>query len=98
MCMCVCVSLDFRDLHPFKNFKEYPSRMVTDFIDRVRHLCTLRSLLFKVCIYQRAELCVCVQMRLLPVEGGVREGFIFHFLHHLKLKALALSKYVDAEP
>ena len=49
--MCVCVSLDFRDLHPFKNFKEYPSRMVTDFIDRVRHLCTLRSLLFKVTIF-----------------------------------------------
>ena len=42
--------------------------------------------------------CVCLQMRLLPVDGGVREGFIFHFLHHLKLKALALSKYVDAEP
>ena len=42
--------------------------------------------------------CVCPQMRLLPVDGGVREGFIFHFLHHLKLKALALSKYVDAEP
>ena len=51
MCVCVCVSLDFRDLHPFKNFKEYPSRMVTDFIDRVRHLCTLRSLLFKVTIF-----------------------------------------------
>ena len=51
VCVCVCVSLDFRDLHPFKNFKEYPSRMVTDFIDRVRHLCTLRSLLFKVTIF-----------------------------------------------
>ena len=87
VCVCVCVSLDFRDLHPFKNFKEYPSRMVTDFIDRVRHLCYISVLS-----------CVCVQMRLLPVEGGVREGFIFHFLHHLKLKALALSKYVDAEP
>ena len=42
--------------------------------------------------------CVCVQMRLLPVEGGVREAFVFQFLHHLKLKALALSKYVDAAP
>ena len=31
--------------------------------------------------------CVCVQMRLLPVEGGVREAFVFQFLHHLKLKA-----------
>jgi hypothetical protein len=64
-------SLDFRDLHQFKDFKECSSRMMTDFIER---------------------------MRLLPVDGGVREGFIFHFLHHLKLKALALSKYVDAEP
>ena len=38
------------------------------------------------------------QMRLLPVEEGVREAFIFQFLRYLKLKALALSKYVDAEP
>ena len=30
------------------------------------------------------------------MEGGVREAFVFQFLHHLKLKALALSKYVDA--
>ena len=30
------------------------------------------------------------------VEGGVREAFVFQFLHHLKLKTLALSKYVDA--
>ncbi|CAI7990025.1 hypothetical protein GBAR_LOCUS393, partial [Geodia barretti] len=57
--------LDFRDLH---QFKECSSRMMTDFIER---------------------------MRLLPVDGGVRERFIFHFLHHLKLKAFTLSKYVD---
>ena len=37
-------------------------------------------------------------MRLLPVENGVREAFVVQFVHHLKLKALALSKYVDAEP
>jgi hypothetical protein len=28
-------SLDFRDLHQFKNFKECCSRMMTDFIERV---------------------------------------------------------------
>ena len=39
--LCVCVSVLIL----------IPSRMVTDFIDRVRHLCTLRSLLFKVTIF-----------------------------------------------
>ena len=52
--MFLCVpshnSLDFRDLHQFKDFKECSSRMVTDFIERVcltihRHLAdTLSSL------------------------------------------------------
>ena len=70
------------------------------FLNRIKTQQNLNNSDLKVCIYQHAELCVCmcVQMRLLPAEGGVREGFIFHFLHHLKLKALALSKYVDAEP
>lgn len=37
-------------------------------------------------------------MNLLPATPGVKESFTSQFLKQLKLKALALAKYVDAEP
>ena len=38
------------------------------------------------------------QLRLLPPVGGAREAYIGQLLRMVKLKALALTKYVDAEP
>lgn len=40
----------------------------------------------------------CIQMNVLPATPGVKESFIGQFLKQMKLKALALAKYVDAEP
>jgi hypothetical protein len=37
-------------------------------------------------------------MKLLPLHPGVRESFIYQYLRLLKLKSLAMSKYIDAEP
>ncbi len=35
---------------------------------------------------------------MLPSSPGVKEAFIAQFVKQLRLKALALAKYVDAEP
>ena len=35
---------------------------------------------------------------MLPTIPGVRETFVGQFLKQLKLKALAVAKYLDAEP
>ena len=34
---------------------------------------------------------------LLPESGGVREAFTYHFVHAMKLKAITICKYIEAE-
>lgn len=38
------------------------------------------------------------QVDVLPSTAGVKETFVGQFLKQLKLRALTLAKYVDAEP
>lgn len=37
------------------------------------------------------------QLMLLPESGGVREAFTYHFVHAMKLKAITICKYIEAE-
>lgn len=49
-------------------------------------------------IKQLSYLFIFVQLNMLPSTPGVKETFIGQFLKLLKLRALTLAKYVDAEP
>lgn len=49
-------------------------------------------------LYNFIMIFMMAQINVLPATPGVKESFIGQFLKQMKLKALALAKYVDAEP
>ena len=51
---CLCPSVDLRDLLLFREYKEYSSRLVSDFIDRVSESIERQHSLLQLCV------CVCV--------------------------------------
>ena len=42
-------------------------------------------------------LLLCDQMMMLPATGGVRESLVMQFVRFLKLKAVAVCKYLEAD-
>ena len=40
---------------------------------------------------------LCDQMMMLPATGGVRESLVMQFIRFLKLKAVAVCKYLETD-
>ena len=40
---------------------------------------------------------LCEQMMMLPATGGVRESLVMQFVRFLKLKAVAVCKYLETD-
>ena len=40
---------------------------------------------------------LCLQLHKLPVQSGIREAFVVHFMHLLQRRALTLIKHVEVE-
>ena len=49
-----------------------------------------------VCGVHSAMFCV-LQLHKLPVQSGIREAFVTHFMHLLQRRALTLIKHVEVE-